>query len=76
MVLERLKKVFKVLMPEVDTDKVTLDSELVSDLGISSISVLLIVIGIEEEFGITFDNVRADTFKTVGDVVKYIEERL
>ena len=31
---------------------------------------------IEEEFGITFDNVRADTFKTVGDVVKYIEERL
>ncbi len=76
MILERLKKIFAALMPDVNTDSITTDSLLTADLGITSISVLLLVIGIEEEFGITFDSVKNDDFKTVGDVCDYIKERI
>ena len=51
-------------------------SSLVADLGFSSVSMLYMVIAIEEEFDIRFGNVGASDFKTLGDVVDYIEARL
>ena len=76
MIFNRLKKVFSVIMPDFDTGSITPESRLGADLGITSITVLLLVIGIEEEFGITFENVRSDTFGTVRDVCDYIEKML
>ena len=37
---------------------------------------LYTVIGIEEMFGIRFENVGMSDFKTLGDVVDYIEKAL
>ncbi|MBO7407947.1 MAG: acyl carrier protein [Clostridia bacterium] len=51
-------------------------SGLMTDLGFSSVSMLYMVIAIEEEFGIRFGNVGASDFKTLGDVVDYIEARM
>ena len=55
-------------------ERATEDSELAADLGLSSIGVLLMVIAIEERFGIKFGNVRLGSFRTVGDVVDYIQK--
>ena len=49
---------------------------LATDLGLTSVSLLYIVIAVEEEFGIRFDNVGASDFVTLGDVVTYIGEKL
>lgn len=54
----------------------TEDSRLVQDLGFSSVSMLYMVIAIEEEFQMRFDNVGAADFQTLGDVVDYLEARL
>ena len=54
----------------------TEDSRLVADLGFSSVSMLYMVIAIEEEMNIRFDNVGASDFETLGDVVTYIEAKL
>ena len=51
-------------------------TKLVTDLGFNSVSVLYMVIAIEESFGIVFDNVSMNDFDTIGDVVSYIEARL
>ena len=51
-------------------------TKLVTDLGFNSVSVLYMVIAIEESFGIVFDNVSMNDFDTIGDVVTYIEARL
>ena len=48
----------------------------VADLGFTSVSVLYMVIAIEESFGIVFGDVSMNDFPTVGDVVSYIEARL
>ena len=51
-------------------------SGLMSDFGFSSVSMLYMVIAIEEVFGIRFDNVGVTDFETLGDVVNYIEGKL
>lgn len=53
----------------------TEQSRLVEDLGLTSVGVLYIAIGIEESFGIRFDDVGFGDFKTVGDVIDYIEKK-
>ena len=61
-------------MPDIST--LTEDSELVSDMGLNSVGVLYLVIAIEEFFGIEFKNVGFSDFKTIGDVLNYIEEQV
>lgn len=51
-------------------------TRLVADLGFTSVSVLYMVIAIEESFGVVFDNVSMNDFGTIGDVITYIEAKL
>lgn len=48
-------------------------SRLIEDVGLNSVGILYIVIGVEEMFGIRFENVGFNDFKTIGDVTSYIE---
>ena len=77
-IVERLREIL-LAADDRNRDKVlacTEDSRLVGDLGFSSVSMLYMVIAIEEELGIRFDNVGASDFETLGDVVTYIEGKL
>ncbi len=46
------------------------------DLGLNSIGILYTIFAIEHIFNITFEDLKVDSFQTVGDVVKYIEENM
>ncbi len=62
-----------------DTDaieKCTEDSLLSTDLGLNSVGILYTVMGIEDAFSVEFDDVGFSDFKTVGDVLDYIESKL
>lgn len=61
--------------PDFDVTKFTEDANLVNDLGLSSVGVLYVVIAIEEFFGIRFDDVGFADFKTIKDVIDYIEKK-
>ncbi len=77
-IIEKLKEIL-LAADDRNRDKVlacTEDSRLVADLGFSSVSMLYMVIAIEEEMDIRFDNVGASDFETLGDVVTYIEAKL
>ena len=52
------------------------DSDLAADLGLSSVGMLYIVIAIEEMFNIRMDDVSFGDFRTVCDVMDYIEQKL
>ena len=59
------------------TDDLEESASLMTDLGFSSVTMLYMVIAIEEEFGIRFDdNIGAADFETLGDVISYIEKKL
>lgn len=57
------------------TDGIGDDSSLANDLGLTSIGMLYLVIVIENTFSIQFENVGIEDFKTVGDIVSYIESK-
>ena len=54
-------------------DTCTENTKLVTELGFNSVSVLYMVIAIEESFGVVFDNATIGDFETIGDVITYIE---
>lgn len=57
-------------------NSLTEDSRLIEDVGLSSVSMLYLVIAVEEKFGIEFGDLGVDDFKTVKDTINYIEELL
>ncbi len=54
----------------------TESSNLVLDIGLTSIGILYVVIAVEETFGVRFEDVTASDFATFGDVINYIEAKL
>ena len=54
----------------------TESSNLTTDLGLNSVGILYVVIAIEEFFNVQFDDVGFGDFKTVGDVINYIERKV
>lgn len=77
-ITEKLKDILVMAMGDASNDVLdgcTEDSDLVNDLGLNSVGLLYVVIAIEEFFGIQFDDVGFGDFKTVKDVIDYIERK-
>jgi len=74
----KLAEIMKLAMPnlDIDRDSVNEAADLAADLGLNSVGVLYVVIGIEEMFGIRFDDVGFGDFTTLGDVIDYIEKKV
>lgn len=74
-ILSKLKEIFKMVVGNsVSVDEITLDANIMLDLGVNSIGMLYMAIAIEKEFGVDMSNVTPSTFKTVSDVIDYIEK--
>ena len=55
--------------------EVTDEKEVVKDLGADSLDIVEMLMGLEETFNITVPEEEAVNIKTVGDIVKLIEEK-
>ncbi len=75
MVFERIRQI---LMDQLDLseEKITMESAIVDDLEADSLDVVDLVMTIEDEYGMEVPDDQIENFRTVGDVVKYIEEHL
>lgn len=71
------EKVIKIVADqfEVPADKITLKSQFMDDLKADSLSVVELVLAIEEAFGLEIPDEDAEKIKTVGDVVNYVKAR-
>lgn len=52
------------------------DSDLRTDLGLSSVGLLYMVMVVEETFGIVFENVGINDFHKLKDVIDYLEKNM
>ena len=59
-----------------DRDKVTEAASITDDLGADSLDVVDLVMSFEEEFDIEIPDDQVEKIKTVGDIVKFIEEKV
>ena len=58
----------------VDPTIVTPEAQIKKDLGADSLDILQLLMRIEDQYGITIPDKALATFKTVGDVVAYLEQ--
>lgn len=59
----------------VEDEEVNMESTFVDDLGADSLDIVELVMAFEEEFDMEIPDEDAEKIKTVGDAVKYIEEK-
>ena len=75
MVFDKVKKII-VDQLDVEEDKVTEAASITDDLGADSLDVVDLVMSFEEEFDIEIPDDQVEKIKTVGDIVKCIEEKV
>ena len=68
-------KVVNLIAQQLPIDKkaITMDSKLLEDLGADSANLMMLIMDVEQEFGIMVEDDALSTLVTVGDVVKYLE---
>ena len=59
----------------VEASQVTPEASFTEDLGADSLDLFEVVMGLEEEFGVSIDNEDLDQIKTVQDAIDYIEKK-
>ena len=71
------EKVASILAEQLDAEEetITLETNLVEDLGADSLDVVDLVMTLEDEFDMEIPDEDIVDVRTVGDIVKYLEDR-
>ena len=74
--MDVFEKVKKLLCDQLDLEEeqVTEEAEVIEDLGADSLDIVDLVMTLEEEFDTEIPDEDIENLKTVGDIVKYIED--
>ena len=73
MEFEKLQMIIAEVLGK-DSERIYAKARLVEDLGVDSLEVFQIIMGIEEEFDIEIDNEEAEKITTVQDAVEQIKK--
>ena len=71
---ERVKKIVAEQLG-VKEDEVTNDASFVDDLGADSLDTVELVMAFEEEFGVEIPDEDAEQMQTVGDAIRYLQDK-
>lgn len=75
MVFDKIKDII-VEQLDVEEDAVTMEASITDDLGADSLDIVDLVMSIEESFDVEIPDEEVENIKTVGDIVKYIENKV
>jgi acyl carrier protein len=73
MVLEKVRELLAEQL-EISVDEITIDTDIMEDLGADSLDVVELVMSLEEEYGIVITDENAGDLHTVRQVVDFIEK--
>ena len=59
---------------EIDPDKITMETNLIDDLGADSLDVVELIMNIEDEFGISISDEEAVNLSSVQKIVEFLEK--
>ena len=75
MVFEKVRDIL-VDQLDLEEEKVTMDASITDDLGADSLAAVELVMSLEEEFDVEIPDNQVENIKTVGDIVRYIEDNV
>ena len=59
---------------EIDPEKITMETNLIDDLGADSLDVVELIMNIEDEFGVSISDEEAVNLSTVQKIVEFLEK--
>ena len=76
MYKETLDKIIAIIVDELglEESEINENTKITSELDVNSLELLNVIMAIEEDFGITFEEAKLRKIKTVGDIVKAVED--
>ena len=74
MEFEKLQAIIAEVL-NIEPEEVTMQSTFVDDLGADSLDVVDLVMALEDEFDVEIPEDQVENIKTVGDIVKFIEDK-
>ena len=75
MVFEKLREIISEQL-EISEELITMESNIRDDFDADSLDLVDIVMSVEDEFDVEVPEDAVEKMKTVGDVVKFIEENI
>lgn len=72
-IFERIRTVLAEQL-DIEEDKITMDSDIMEDFEADSLDIVDMVMSLEDEFGVEIPDEEVENLRTVGDVVRYVEE--
>lgn len=60
---------------DADADSIQENTSITDDLGADSLDIVDLVMAIEDEFSVEIPEDQVENIKTIGDIVKYIEDK-
>ena len=72
MIFDKIKEII-VEQLGVNEEDVQLETRFIEDLDADSLDAVEVIMALEEEFDIEIPDEEAENFKTIGDIVEYIE---
>ncbi len=72
MIFERIKEILADQLDS-DIDAMSMESDIANDLGADSLDVVELLMAIEDEFEVEIPDEEIENIKTIGDLVRYIE---
>ena len=73
MVFDKVREIIAEQL-DVDTEEITLDTNLIKDLEADSLDAVEIIMALEDEYDIEIPDEVAEEFTTVGDIVKCVAD--
>lgn len=72
MTFEKVRKLFAEQLG-ISEDQITMESDVIQDLQADSLDIYILISSFDEEFGLSIPEEEAVNFKTIGDIVNYID---
>lgn len=72
IMLEKLSKIIECEM-DIDAKTITPATRIIEDLGADSLDAVELIMTLEDEFNVTINDDAAQNFKTVGDILEFLE---
>jgi len=72
-------KIKEIIIEQLGLDEdttITMETSLIGDLEADSLDAVEVIMAIEDEFDVEIPDEDAEDFKNIGDIVKYVEERI
>lgn len=73
MIFEKIKELLAQQL-DASADDMSMDTDIANDLGADSLDVVELLMAIEDEFEVEVPDDKIEVIKTIGDLVKYIED--